>query len=357
MAEEFLVPVEDAELSDADIIGSPLVTRVEHVGQTSAKKKKKKAEVQNIETDEEDNASEEDGSGSPGGEDEVNGKGGGDEGEKQGEGEATPPKDPPTETETPKKRKVSPQKPSARKKTHASKPQMEAMLIEDDIGLVHGAMEDASKDLLQRYGAKQEELYERIEKELKEMQHAIRSVRAVPTAPSSSKTTELGDEPTQLRRLADATEARLQKIQEEKEKATEALKQEKEEVLEKLRVARYCVTAYENEKDEFWVMLEEDKVKIQREKDQLLAEKTAVKEAVNKTLHSVPGLAQEEHESVEVQVVKLAETIQQLQARITELEVQAVPSTLQEVRDQREEAAKNAVGRIRALASECKQVE
>jgi hypothetical protein len=64
-------------------------------------------------------------------------------------------------------------------------------------------------------------------------------------------------------------------------------------------------------------MFKEDKVKIQREKDQLLAEQTAVKEAVHKSLRFVPGLAQEEHESVEVQVVKLAETIQQLQSRIT----------------------------------------
>jgi hypothetical protein len=131
---EFLVPVDDAELSDPDIIGSPLVTRVEHVGQTSAKKKKKKEEVQDVQTDEEDNASEESGPGSPtgGGGDEVNQE----EGEKKGEGEATPPKDPPTETEASKKRKVSPQKPSARKKTHTSKPQMEATLMEDDIGLV-----------------------------------------------------------------------------------------------------------------------------------------------------------------------------------------------------------------------------
>jgi hypothetical protein len=49
------------------------------------------------------------------------------------------------------------------------------------------------------------------------------------------------------------------------------LKQEKEEVLEQLRVARYCATAYENERNEFRVMLEEEKEKIQREKDQLLA--------------------------------------------------------------------------------------
>jgi hypothetical protein len=151
---EFLVPVDDAELSDPDIIGSPLVTRVEHVRQTSAKKKKKKEEVQDIETDEEDNASEESGPGSPtgGGGDKVNQEGGGEEGEKKGEGEATPPKDPPTEIETSKKRKGSPQKPSARKKTRASKPQIEATLTEDDISLVHRAMEDASEDLLQRYG-------------------------------------------------------------------------------------------------------------------------------------------------------------------------------------------------------------
>jgi hypothetical protein len=44
------------------------------------------------------------------------------------------------------------------------------MLTEDDIGVVHGAMEDASKDLLQRYGVKQEELYVRVEKEMKEIQ-------------------------------------------------------------------------------------------------------------------------------------------------------------------------------------------
>jgi hypothetical protein len=55
MASKFLVPVEDAELSNPDIIGSPLVTRTEYDGQSSAKKKKKKDEVQDIETDEEDN--------------------------------------------------------------------------------------------------------------------------------------------------------------------------------------------------------------------------------------------------------------------------------------------------------------
>ena len=67
-----------------------------------------------------------------------------------------------------------------------SKPQLEAMLTEDDISLVHRAMEDASKDILHRYGVKQEELYGRVEKELKEMQQAIQMIHAIPTAPSSS---------------------------------------------------------------------------------------------------------------------------------------------------------------------------
>jgi hypothetical protein len=52
----------------------------------------------------------------------VNQEEGGEEGEKQDKGEFTPPKDPPTKAETSKKRKVSPHKPSARKKTRANKP-------------------------------------------------------------------------------------------------------------------------------------------------------------------------------------------------------------------------------------------
>jgi hypothetical protein len=46
-----------------------------------------------------------------------------------------------------KKRKFSPQKPSTRKKTHTNKPHLEATLIEDDISIFHGVMEDVSEDL------------------------------------------------------------------------------------------------------------------------------------------------------------------------------------------------------------------
>jgi hypothetical protein len=48
------------------------------------------------------------------------------------------------------------------------------------------------------------------------------------------------------------------------------------------------------EKDEIRAMFEEDKEKIQKEKDQLLTEQTMVKEVVTKALFSVSGLAQEE---------------------------------------------------------------
>jgi hypothetical protein len=148
---KFLVPVEDADLSNVDIIGSPLVTRVEHVRQSNAKKKKKKEEVQSIETDEEDNTSEEDGTDSPEKEEEKTKALDKEEGMKEEYKEKVKLhhlQDPLTMTKTPKKRKVSPQNPSARKKTHANKPQSKNVLTEDDVGLIITVVEDASEDIL-----------------------------------------------------------------------------------------------------------------------------------------------------------------------------------------------------------------
>jgi hypothetical protein len=70
----------------------------------------------------------------------------------------------------------------------------------------------------------------------------------------------------------------------------------------------------------------------------------------------VIGLEQVEENLVETQVAKLAEAIQQLQQRVVELELETVPSTPQEVREQRETTAHNTVERIRAFALECKQL-
>ena len=55
---------------------------------------------------------------------------------------------------------------------------------------------------------------------------------------------------------------------------------------------------------------EEDREKIQKEKDQLLAEQIVVKEVVTRALCSVPGLAQMEEETAKRQVGKLAKAIQ-----------------------------------------------
>jgi hypothetical protein len=93
---------------------------------------------------------------------------------------------------------------------HADNPQLEATLTDDDISLVHGAMEDAYEDMLQRYEEKKVDLYGRIERELKEVQPFVWLVCVVPTTssmPSSSQTAKLGDELAQLRRLVDAIEA------------------------------------------------------------------------------------------------------------------------------------------------------
>jgi hypothetical protein len=60
-------------------------------------------------------------------------------------------------------------------------------------------------------------------------------------------------------------------------------------------------------------------------------EQIGVREAVTRALHSVLRLAPMEKETTNNQVGKLTEAIQQLQARVAELELQAVSSTLREV--------------------------
>jgi adenylate kinase len=75
----------------------------------------------------------------------------------------------------------------------------------DDIQLIIIVVEDSLEDILQRHEAKQETLYDRIQKELKDIQQVIQLNHTMSTAPSSVESVELGDDPTQLRRLADET--------------------------------------------------------------------------------------------------------------------------------------------------------
>jgi hypothetical protein len=70
----------------------------------------------------------------------------------------------------------------------------------------------------------------------------------------------------------------------------------------------------------------------------------------------VTGLEPKEEDQGESKVVKLVEAIQQLQQRIAYLKLQTIPSTSQEVRDQREETTRGVVHRIKALALECKHL-
>jgi hypothetical protein len=54
--------------------------------------------------------------------------------------------------------------------------------------------------------------------------------------------------------------------------------------------------------------------------------------------------------------VQLAEAIQQLQQIIGDLELQTVPRTPLDVRDQREATARSTIDRIKDLTMECKQL-
>jgi hypothetical protein len=72
-------------------------------------------------------------------------------------------------------------------------------------------------------------------------------------------------------------------------------------------------------------------VKIQKEKEQLLIEQVKVKEAVNRELRSMMGLEKKEEDPMDNEVVKLAKAIQQHQQRIAYVELQTVPSTLEDM--------------------------
>jgi hypothetical protein len=102
------------------------------------------------------------------------------------------------ESETSKKRKVSPTKPTSWKKSKSTKPQMQTILMMDDIYFIIVIVSDTSKYKLQCSEAKQETMHVRVEEELKGVQQALHSRHAVSTTPPSSKGTELGDEHAQL---------------------------------------------------------------------------------------------------------------------------------------------------------------
>jgi hypothetical protein len=83
----------------------------------------------------------------------------------------------------------------------------------DEFEFIIASISNTSQDLFQKTEAKQVAMYDRIEEELRGVQQALHYNHIL-----------LGDEPTQLRRIADATKAHLYRAQEEKEQAKVALK-------------------------------------------------------------------------------------------------------------------------------------
>jgi hypothetical protein len=147
---------------------------------------------------------------------------------------------------------------------------MQIVFTIDDIDFIIVVVLDILEYILQRNEAKQDTMYEIIEAKLKGVQQALYSSRIVSNAPPTLEGIELVDDLAQLRRTADATEARLHHVQEEKEQATEALKKSKEESIEKRQVAQ-------QEKYYIQANFAEDRVQIQKEKEQLLAKQIGVK--------------------------------------------------------------------------------
>jgi hypothetical protein len=88
---------------------------------------------------------------------EINGTG-----DEQKQGEVTPPRD---ETDPLKKRKVSPLKPSSRKKSRATVTKMKTVLTTDDFDFIIAALNDASLEIMEKQEAKQEEMYDRLKVE------------------------------------------------------------------------------------------------------------------------------------------------------------------------------------------------
>jgi hypothetical protein len=99
-----------------------------------------------------------------------------------------------------------------------------------------------------------------IESELQGMQQALQSSYVVSTAPLLEGTTKEVDEPVQLHKIPAIVKARLWKAHEETTQATQTLKQAQEEIIEQCRDGQ-------QERDALQAKLEEDRVKIQKEKE------------------------------------------------------------------------------------------
>jgi hypothetical protein len=114
--------------------------------------------------------------------------------------------------------------------------------------------------------------------------------------------------------------------------------------------------AIEQENISLQAKFDVEKSQIQQGKEQFLAEKLKVKEAVNRALRSVKVVEIKAKYRVTQQVEHLEEVIQQLQQCITDLELCTVPETPQDVKDQREATVRSAVEILKAPSMEYKHL-
>jgi hypothetical protein len=140
---EFLIPVDQATLSDPNLIRSPVVSCKEYDAPKNSRKNKE--DVQEIH-----NISEETTSDSPsrGEDNEVDKEEKEGEEDKKRQGKLTPPRKPLVEVEISKKIKVFVMKPTLQKKSKVSKLRLQTMLTFDDFDFIIAAISYASKDIL-----------------------------------------------------------------------------------------------------------------------------------------------------------------------------------------------------------------
>jgi hypothetical protein len=88
---------------------------------------------------------------------------------------------------------------------------MQTILTYDDFDFIIVELNNASLEIKDEQEAKQETMYDIIEAKIRGVQQSLQSNRTVSTVPLSSGEQELGDEPSQLHRLADTIEACLRR--------------------------------------------------------------------------------------------------------------------------------------------------
>jgi hypothetical protein len=163
---ELLIPADPTKMFDPKLIGSSEATHEEHYTPRPSIRKKTE-EVQNLSSASDATASESPrrGDNVKVDKEETNGK----EDQKK-QGKVTPPRDHVYEANPSNEIKVSPTKPTSRKKSKATKTKLQTVLALNDFDFIIAAISYTSQDIMQNTEAKQASMYEKIETKLRGVQ-------------------------------------------------------------------------------------------------------------------------------------------------------------------------------------------